>query len=88
MAATDDAELNMQSSIGRTKVDNALRAIHQKKPIPEIDFTLHTMEDGTQVSTLERVCKGNQPLALWASILVYLRFLNRCTSSSNVSTNR
>ena len=42
----------------RIQVDNALRAIHQKKPIPEIDFTLHTMEDGTQVSTMERVCKG------------------------------
>ena len=24
----------------------------------QIDFTLHTMEDGTQVSTQERVCKG------------------------------
>lgn len=65
MAATDDAELNMQSSIGRTKVDNALRAIHQKKPIPEIDFTLHTMEDGTQVSTLERVCKDVQAPAMF-----------------------
>jgi serine/threonine-protein phosphatase 2B catalytic subunit len=42
----------------RTQVDNALRAIHQKKPVPEIDFTLHTMEDGSQVSTMERVCKG------------------------------
>ncbi|KAK6609495.1 serine threonine-protein phosphatase 2b catalytic subunit [Botrytis cinerea] len=40
----------------RMQVDNALRAIHQKKPVPEIDFTLHTMEDGSQVSTMERVC--------------------------------
>ena len=40
------------------KLQNAIRAVHQKKPVPEIDFTLHTMEDGTQVSTLERVCKG------------------------------
>lgn len=40
------------------QVDNAVRAIQQKKPIPEIDFTLHTMEDGSQVSTMERVCKG------------------------------
>ena len=30
----------------RAQIDNALRALHQKKPIPEIDFTLHTMEDG------------------------------------------
>jgi serine/threonine-protein phosphatase 2B catalytic subunit len=32
--------------------------VQNKKQIPEIDFTLHTMEDGTQVSTQERVCKG------------------------------
>ena len=37
---------------------NTLRAIREKKPVPEIDFSLHTMEDGTQVSTQERVCKG------------------------------
>jgi serine/threonine-protein phosphatase 2B catalytic subunit len=42
----------------RTQVDNALRALQQKKPVPEIDFSLHTMEDGSQVSTMERVCKG------------------------------
>jgi len=40
------------------QVNNAIRAIQEKKPLPEIDFTLHTMEDGTQVSTTERVCKG------------------------------
>jgi hypothetical protein len=34
------------------------RAVTEKKPVPMIDFTLHTMEDGTQVSTQERVCKG------------------------------
>ena len=40
-------------------IDNALKAINEKKPVPEIDFTLHTMEDGSTVSTMERVCKGN-----------------------------
>lgn len=40
------------------KLQNAIRAVNRKKPVPEIDFTLHTMDDGTQVSTLERVCKG------------------------------
>jgi serine/threonine-protein phosphatase 2B catalytic subunit len=40
--------------------DNAIRAVRQKKPLPEMDFTLHTMDDGTQVSTLDRVCKGMQ----------------------------
>jgi hypothetical protein len=40
------------------QVDNAIRAIREKKPVPEIDFTIHTMEDGSQVNTQERVCKG------------------------------
>lgn len=37
---------------------NAIRAMQNKKSVPEIDFTLHQMEDGTTVSTQERVCKG------------------------------
>jgi hypothetical protein len=37
------------------------KAVVEKKPIPEIDFTLHIMEDGSQVSTQERVCKGTFP---------------------------
>ena len=40
------------------KIENTIRAIKERSPPPEIDFTLHTMEDGTQVSTMERVCKG------------------------------
>lgn len=40
------------------------RALLNKKPVPEIDFTLHTMEDGTQVSTMDRVCKEVQAPAL------------------------
>lgn len=40
-------------------MDRAIaRAVTDKKPVPEIDFTLHTMEDNTQVSTMERVVKG------------------------------
>lgn len=39
-------------------IDSAVRAVTNKRPVPEIDFTLHTMEDGSQVSTLDRVCKG------------------------------
>lgn len=38
--------------------DNAIRAMREKKPLPVIDFSIHTMEDGSQVSTFERVCKG------------------------------
>lgn len=41
-------------------LSNLDRALHEKRPVPEIDFSLHTMEDGTQVSTQERVCKDVQ----------------------------
>jgi serine/threonine-protein phosphatase 2B catalytic subunit len=46
-------------------IESAVRAVTNKRPVPEIDFTLHTMEDGTQVSTLERVCKGMCCLLLY-----------------------
>ena len=38
--------------------DHLINAMANKRPVPEIDFTLHTMDDGTQVNTQERVCKG------------------------------
>ena len=58
----DGSKAQLPDGIGnKVQVDNALRAIHQKKPVPEIDFTLHTMEDGSQVSTMERVCRGPYP---------------------------
>ncbi|RYO92973.1 hypothetical protein DL766_005363 [Monosporascus sp. MC13-8B] len=47
------------------QVGNAIRAIQRKKPLPEIDFTIHFMEDGTQVSTRERVCKDVQAPAMF-----------------------
>jgi serine/threonine-protein phosphatase 2B catalytic subunit len=47
------------------QVDNAIRAIQEKKPVPEIDFTIHTMEDNTQVNTMERVCKDVQAPAMY-----------------------
>lgn len=58
-------------------MDRALaRAVTDKKPVPEIDFTLHTMEDGAQVSTMERVVKGNATPSL--------RWLDRpCSSMAN-----
>jgi hypothetical protein len=51
-------------NIRNQQVDNAIRAIQEKKPVPEIDFTIHTMEDGTQVNTAERVCKGSYSVYL------------------------
>lgn len=56
-------ESNQQGFDQNKYLDNAIRAVKEKKPLPEIDFSLHTMEDGTQVSTLERVCKGAYPSA-------------------------
>ncbi|KAJ5992206.1 hypothetical protein N7451_007930 [Penicillium sp. IBT 35674x] len=43
---------------------NIARAVREKRPVPEIDFSLHQMEDGSQVSTLERVVKEVQAPAL------------------------
>jgi serine/threonine-protein phosphatase 2B catalytic subunit len=54
-------------------MDKAINAVQQKKPLPEIDFTLHTMEDGSQVSTLERVCKG-----IIATLVLQLREAIAC----------
>ncbi len=58
--------------------DAAARAIHEKKPVPEIDFSLHTMEDGTQVSTQERVCKGTSILLAIEGIVNRLSATQRC----------
>lgn len=49
---------NQRPNQDREYIDSAVRAVTNKRPVPEIDFTLHTMEDGNQVSTTERVCKG------------------------------
>lgn len=34
---------------------NAIRAFQQKRPVPRPDLTIHTMDDGTEVSTVDRV---------------------------------
>lgn len=39
------------------KLENAIRAFQQKRPIPKIDYTMHTMDDGTEHSTVDRVVK-------------------------------
>ncbi|KAF1954139.1 Metallo-dependent phosphatase [Byssothecium circinans] len=58
-------ESNQQTDFDQSKyLDNAIRAVKEKKPLPEIDFTLHTMEDNSQVSTLDRVCKDVQAPAI------------------------
>ncbi|WFD28855.1 protein-serine/threonine phosphatase [Malassezia nana] len=44
----------------RQRLEKAYEEITRKAPVPKIDFTVHTMEDGEQVSTLERVIKDVQ----------------------------
>ncbi|KAJ3557399.1 hypothetical protein NPX13_g9936 [Xylaria arbuscula] len=62
----DDQQQQFEQQPQRNaQVDNAIRAIRQKKPLPEIDFTIHTMEDGSQVNTTERVCKDVQAPAMF-----------------------
>lgn len=52
------------------------RAVTDKKPVPEIDFTLHVMEDGTQVSTLERVIKGNATMFFFIPSFYFIIGMN------------
>jgi hypothetical protein len=61
----------MSSSSAATREAQAhatLRNLQNKKPVPEIDFTIHTMDDGTTASTLERYSKGIQASYLSQSI--------------------
>lgn len=57
---------------------NLAKAVTEKKPVPEIDFSLHTMEDGTQVSTMERVVKGGIVQAQSPSVEPSLIWGQRC----------
>ena len=41
-------------------IDTYLKKLAETKvPVPEIDFTVHEMDDGSKVSTLDRYCKGS-----------------------------
>jgi hypothetical protein len=40
----------------------AIDAIQNKGPIADIDFTIHVMEDGSEVCTTERIVKGKDLL--------------------------
>lgn len=69
-----DAEQKVKTGGEPHPFDAAIRAVRNKKPAPEIDFTLHTMDDGTQVSTLDRVCKGT--FALRLGFIFFVQCLN------------
>ena len=53
-----DGRPDDQSQYAETAVRRIQDRVGGKKVLPEIDFTLHTMEDGSNVNTQERVCKG------------------------------
>lgn len=40
-----------------THIERVVEKIHVKEPVPVIDFTQHTLEDGNVISTQERVVK-------------------------------
>lgn len=41
----------------QAQIEKAIGQIHNKQPIPEIDFTQHQLENGYLISTQERVVK-------------------------------
>ncbi|KAJ7512438.1 serine/threonine-protein phosphatase 2B catalytic subunit A1 [Mycena galericulata] len=43
-----------------TKIAHAIEQIQNRPPVPEIDYTQHVLEDGTSISTQERVIKDVQ----------------------------
>lgn len=46
------------ASTNALKLENAIRAVQHKKPIPKIDYTIHTADDGSKTSTVERPVKS------------------------------
>ncbi|KAG0225044.1 3',5'-cyclic-nucleotide phosphodiesterase (PDEase) (3':5'-CNP) [Actinomortierella wolfii] len=55
-----------QGPVGAHNVQTsaAMRILKNKKPVPQIDFTIHTMDDGTTASTIERYNKDVQAPAV------------------------
>ncbi|PPQ72383.1 hypothetical protein CVT26_006743 [Gymnopilus dilepis] len=48
-----------------TQIERAIEQIQVKEPVPAIDFTQHTLEDGSVISTQERVVKDVQAPAMF-----------------------
>jgi hypothetical protein len=54
------SSLRLRTTMSSAKQEQLQRAIAQvtdRQPVPEIDFTQHTLDDGTSVNTQERVIK-------------------------------
>ncbi|KAF9486267.1 serine/threonine-protein phosphatase 2B catalytic subunit A1 [Pholiota conissans] len=48
-----------------THIERVVEKIHVKEPVPTIDYTQHTLEDGNVISTQERVVKDVQAPAMF-----------------------
>ncbi|KLO14018.1 serine/threonine protein phosphatase 2B [Schizopora paradoxa] len=59
----------------QSQLQRAITQIAEKAPVPEIDFTQHVLEDGTSVSTQERVIKDVQAPAM--SIPTSMQFFSK-----------
>ena len=46
------------SELPSKKLENAIRAFQEKKPLPKLDLTVYRTEDGSDLSTMERVVKS------------------------------
>lgn len=68
-------------------VSPALMRLRNKPETPRIDFTVYTQEDGTTVSTRDRVIKGNSN-KLGNIKLLFIIKLFRCTCTCRNFTNR
>ncbi|GBC00528.1 hypothetical protein RclHR1_03890013 [Rhizophagus clarus] len=59
------SETNNEAPSLPKDIDTYLRKLEENKvPVPDIDFTVHEMDDGSKVSTLDRFCKDVQAPAV------------------------
>lgn len=49
----------------------AIEQISDKQPVPEIDYTMHRLDDGTIISTQERVIKDVRVLSFLRNAFVF-----------------
>lgn len=68
-------------------ISPALMRLRNKPETPRIDFTVYTQEDGTTVSTRDRVIKGNNN-RLRNIKLLFIRISFRCACTCRNFTNR
>lgn len=58
--ASDEGEEASNSA----KIESAIRAFQEKRPLPQVDYTIHRASDGTKTSTIDRVVKS-VPAPAW-----------------------